>query len=258
MASSEWWTTFFEGQALELWRRAHTLDVTRGQANDIARALGIGHGTEVLDVPCGNGRIALELAAKGARVRGLDRSAEFIREGRRHARERGLELELVQGDMRALPWQEAFDAALCVGNSFGYMDDEGNLAFLAAVARALRSGGRFLLEYPLVAELVRARRVYRDWHILGERLLLSDGHYDADAGRLETSYTFVDLASPGGALESRVASYRVYSARELVELLERAGFGRIELFCDLEPQPFDAGRTEESDASEFFACAVRV
>lgn len=248
---AEWWATFFEGPALELWRRAHTHDENRAQAADVARALALAGGERVLDVPCGNGRLTLELAARGLRVSGLDSAPEFVSEGRRRAAERNLELDLAQGDMRALPWRDEFDAAFCAGNSFGYFDDPGNRAFLGSVAAALRPGGRFLLEYPLVAELALARRGFRDWRVLGERILLSDACYDEDARRLETTYTFVDLARVGGALESRRASYRVYAGREIETLLGAAGFTAIELLGDLDGGRFDA------DSREFFALARR-
>lgn len=251
MADSGWWTNFFEGQALEFWRHAYTRDESRGQAADIARALRIAPGERVLDVPCGNGRLALEFAARGARVSGLDACEDLLGEARRKATERGLEAEFQRGDMRAMPWSAEFDAVLCAGNSFGYFDEEGNQAFLAAAARALRPGGRFLLEYPLVAELVLARRAFRDWHRFGERLLLSEAHYDAGRGRLETDYTFADLTRAGEAIEQRSASYRVYSAHEIERGLREAGFTSIELLGALE-----GARFEES-ADEFHARAVR-
>ena len=234
-----WWTTFFEGAALELWRRAIPADVSRGQAADIARVLRLGGSERVLDVPCGNGRLALELATRGLRVSGLDQATEFVDEARQAAAARGVEVELVVGDMRELPWTNEFDAAFCAGNSYGYLDDAGNRLFLAAVARALRHGGRFLLEYPLVAELALAPRAYRDWHLLGDRLLLSDGHYDPVAGRLETVYTFIDLSRPDEA-ESRTASYAVYTAREVRRSLAEAGFASVELLGELDGSPFDA------------------
>lgn len=254
MGAAGWWSSFFEGPALELWRRAHSEEENRAQAEDVARALGIGPGTRVLDVPCGNGRLALELAARGARVTGVDLAAEFVAEGRARARERGLEVELVQGDVRELAWTAEFDAAFCAGNSFGYFEDEDNRAFLRGVARALRPGGRFLLEYPMVAELVLPRGAFRNWALLGERLMLSDARYDERRRRLDTTYTFADLATAGGALESRAASYQVYTAREVEELLREAGFTAVELLDSLAVGPFEPGST---GWGEFQARATR-
>lgn len=244
MASEGWWTRFFEGAALEPWRRAFSRDESRGQAHDLVRALGLVRGERVLDVPCGNARLGLELAALGLGVSGLDASRELLEEGRRQARERGLELELVQGDMRALPWCAELDAAFCAGNSFGYFDDEGNQAFLAGMARALVEGGRLWLEYPLVAELVHAREELRDWQLLGERIVLSEAALDAAGERLETSYTFVDLARPGGALETRTASYRVYGLAELMARLESAGFTALEALGEDQRSAFGPGARE--------------
>lgn len=238
MADSRWWARFFEGSALELWRLAHTRDENRGEAADLVRALSLTPGERVLDVPCGYGRLALELAALGLRVCGIDAAEAFVAEGRERARQRGLELDLRLGDMRELPWKNELDGAFCVGNSFGYFDDEGDQAFLRAVASALRPGGRFLLEVPLAAELVAGKREFRDWRRLGERLLLSEGFHDEAQGRMETSYTFVDLRTAGGALETRHASYRVYSIGELTERLRAAGFDSIEWLGDLGGTPF--------------------
>jgi SAM-dependent methyltransferase len=184
-------------------------------------------GERVLDVPCGYGRIALELAAKGLVVTGLDASPEYVDEARRRTSERRLAAEFALGDMRALPWRDAFEAALCVGNSFGYFDDEGNRAFLSGVRAALVPGGRFFLAYPLVAELALAPRGWRDWHRLGDWLLLSESWYDERRARLETTYTAIDLATRA-PLDEKHASYRVYPRAELEELVRSAGFATVE------------------------------
>ena len=54
--------------------------------------------------------------------------------------------------MRDLPWPGQFDGAYSLGNSFGYLDDDGNAAFLKSVAAALKPGARFVLETGYVME----------------------------------------------------------------------------------------------------------
>ena len=54
--------------------------------------------------------------------------------------------------MRDLPWPQRFDGVFCFGNSFAYLDDQGNADYLANVARALKPSGRFVLETGIVAE----------------------------------------------------------------------------------------------------------
>ena len=122
--------------------------------------------------------------------------------------------------MRDLPWRERFDGAFCLGNSFGYLDDEGNAAFLRAVAAALKPGARFVLETPMVLENLLGHLKDRPWWKVGDVHLLVANHYDHTRTRLEIEYTFVS----NGRVEVRSGSHRAYSYRELVELIEASGF----------------------------------
>ena len=122
--------------------------------------------------------------------------------------------------MRSLPDAEAFDAAFCVGNSFGYLDDAGNAAFLGAVRRALRPGGRFVLETPMVLESVLGHLQPRPWWKVEDIHLLVENAYDASRSRLDIEYTFIR----NGMVEVRRGTHRAYPYRELVSLLEHAGF----------------------------------
>ena len=73
-------------------------------------------GASVLDVGCGTGRHALAMARAGARVTGIDFSTGMLEVLRaKLGRERGLELELLRGDIReGLPLPDAgFELALC-------------------------------------------------------------------------------------------------------------------------------------------------
>jgi SAM-dependent methyltransferase len=215
---TNWWETFFEGVAVTMWLQAVPDEHTQHEADRLARLLSVPPGAEILDVPCGAGRLSLALAARGYRLTGIDWSSEFLG----HARS-GDVLQRVtweQRDMRRLPWPGQFDGAFCVGNSFGYLDDEGNAAFLRAVWAALKPGGRFILETPMVLENLLNHLQPRPWWKAGDVYLLVENQYEPATARLDIEYTFVS----NGRVDVRRGSHRAYSYRELMELLTVSGF----------------------------------
>src|SRR5262245_23717610 len=123
-------------------------------------------------------------------------------------------------DMRDLPWPNRFDGAVCVGNSFGYLDDDADARFLAAVATALKPGARFVLETPMVVECLLPHLKDRPWFKAGHMHLLVANAYDAARGRLDIEYTFVSH----GRTEVKRGWHRAYAYRELMALMETCGF----------------------------------
>src|SRR5262245_50769004 len=77
-----WWEHFFEGFAVKFWLAALPPAHTTREADTIIRLLGAPPGAELLDVPCGGGRLSLPLAARGYRLTGVDVSPEFLRHAR--------------------------------------------------------------------------------------------------------------------------------------------------------------------------------
>ena len=77
---------------------------------------------------------------------GLDATPLFLDLAREDAARRGVDVDYVHGDMRTLPWADRFDAVVNWSTAFGYFDDDQNRGVLAQVHRALRPGGRFLIE----------------------------------------------------------------------------------------------------------------
>jgi demethylmenaquinone methyltransferase/2-methoxy-6-polyprenyl-1,4-benzoquinol methylase len=160
-------------------------------------------GDRVLDACCGTGDLALAARAHGAaEVVGLDFSAKMLE----RARAKGPEIEWVQGDVLALPFEDAsFDSAT-VG--FGIRNVDDLEAGLRELRRVLRPGGRLA-----ILEITTPRGVlapfYRVWFDRVVPLL----------GRV----------LPGGdAYTYLPASVRRFPVpAELARLLEENGFGDV-------------------------------
>jgi SAM-dependent methyltransferase len=215
---TRWWESFFEGVVVTSWLQAVPAEHSQREADRLARLLAASPGAEILDVPCGAGRLTVPLAERGYRLTGVDWSSEFL--GHARSRDALQQVTWEQRDMRDLPWPERFDGVFCAGNSFGYLDDDGNAAFLRAVRAALKPGGRFVLDTPMVLENLLNHLQPRPCWKAGDVYLLVENQYDPARARLDIEYTFVS----NGRVEVRRGSHRAYSYRELVALLTASGF----------------------------------
>jgi len=105
----------------------------------LVEACGIEPGMRVLDVASGTGNAALPAAARGARVTASDLTPELLEAGRRRAEAEGLELEWVEADAEALPFEDAsFDVVM---SAIGAMFAPHHQATADELARVCRPGG---------------------------------------------------------------------------------------------------------------------
>ena len=234
-STTETWDAFFS----DFYLRAFAADERDGEAEaqalGAARLSGCPEGGDLLDVPCGFGRHVVPLARAGYRAVGVDRSRALLDEAKRRA---GHERwpKLVAADYRELPFpDESFDAALNLFSSLGYLGDEGDTHVLGEIRRVLRPEARLVIEIMHRDRLVRGFHE-QDWRLLGEgRLVLEQRTFDAASGVSQVTETLIDT---NGERESRPFSVRVYTATELLAMLDRAGFAEAKCFGDLEGGPF--------------------
>ena len=202
-----------------------TPQATQSEAEFVIDAMGLSPGAQVLDVGCGYGRHAMELAARGFHVVGLDMSTPLLVRGGEEATRRGLEINFVRGDMRELDFDAQFDGAYCLFSTFGYFDDETNKKTVTNIARALKPGGRMMIEI-LNRDYIIADLPTRVWWEGEGCVVLEEVELNYFSSRIQVNRSVV--FDDGRQLEQEI-SVRAYSLHEVGKLLHSAGFRVLEV-----------------------------
>lgn len=235
---SDWHEHFFEGLWLEIQGQTFDEDTTRELADASTELLQLLPGARILDVPCGEGRVALELARRGYSVTGLDRSRALLDQAREKAQARNLDVEWIEADMwgTGLPAERRFDGAICLWGSFGYGTEDQDRAFLRQLAEALPEGANLVLDTHVVETLLPQWEP-RSWRQIGDVLVCEDRRWVPEAGRVETQWTL----SSESRREVRRSSIRIYTYAEISKLLFESGFGDCSPFGSPDLEGFELG-----------------
>ncbi len=226
----------FDQDYLDFYATCLTDEVTASEAAVIAGLLEVAAGERVLDLACGDGRIAVDLAMRGCHVTGVDRSPLLLAGAEARARDAGVALSLVEQDMRGLDVGTGFDAALCWFTSFGYSEDAQLQTILQRLHAALAPNGRLLLESLNVFQVAYEGSSCEVLELgLGE-LMLDQRRFDPSTGRQHCERT---ITRPGRSPRAVSFWVRLFTPTEIGTWLERAGFTDVEFF-DGYGEPFEA------------------
>ena len=230
--NDDFWQTFYPAMFGERQMARAPVEVER-----VLELSGLTRG-RVLDLCCGPARHSVILAQKGFQVTGVDRSPFLL--GKAREAIAGSSVELVEADMRDFVRPAAFDLALSLFTSFGYLDTrEDDLAVLRNVRASLAKGGVFVMDV-MSKEYVISQRQTTMWDIWpGGEIQVS--HYDVlpGWGRIRVQWLLVE----GDHARRFEFEHHVYSGQELAALLERAGFADVRIFGGLDGSPYDAAAT---------------
>ncbi|MUL36301.1 class I SAM-dependent methyltransferase [Gloeocapsopsis dulcis] len=215
-------TALFSEDYLYFYEPHLTPERNEREVNLIWNLLQLQAGMTVLDLACGHGRIANLLAQRGCSVTGLDATPLFLEKARQEAQV-GINVEYIQGDMRSLPWTEHFDCIINWFTAFGYFDDEDNRQVLAEAYRALKPGGKLLIE------LLNLYRILKEFR--ADAVTERDSNYQIDRIRFDvcTNRTYAERTVIRDGQVRRMNYFvRHFTFTELQEWLLQMGFQEVQ------------------------------
>jgi SAM-dependent methyltransferase len=216
------------------WCPFPNVSATSDDVDRIEAIAGLTPPIRILDVGCGNGRHAIEMARRGYRVVGIDVAKRFLAEAQEKLSSSGVEAEF--RFQRASELREAaeFDFALAYWHTIGFMSHDEIERHFAAICTALRPSAWFLYVFQ-GPRLIPGRegQTSRNWKEQNGRFILTDksvtdGFRDEDCIVIDTN--------TGEVTEYR-EHQRAVGFQDVMKYLTGAGFGCIEAYKDFEKNP---------------------
>jgi len=222
-----WYEELFSNYARAYDRECFTQG-TRQEVDFIESEIAADKNLRILDVGCGTGRHAIELARRGYQVTGIDLSANQLARAREKALTAGVQPVFEQRDARAPHHVATFDLAimLCEGG-FSLMEtDAMNFAILENAVRALRPGGKFM--FTCLNGLFPLARSVQDFVNAGPSGVHTlDTAFDLTTLRMRSQVDFTDDAGVTRRLET---DERHYLPSELTWYMHTLGMRNASVF----------------------------
>lgn len=217
---------------------------TVNEVNGVIKLLNLRDKNQILDVPCGYGRHAIELAKRRFDVVGVDLNTTHLGVAKKQAKEDGLNIQFRRKNMLSLPFVGEFDAVINMFYSFGFFDtDEENMLALKNFRKALKPGGKFLMHTDVNIPRILSGQYKTD----EKRNLVSGGvlhiqdRYNPISKRIEGVWTIHENSN----VVRKAYSVRVYDEGEFKSMCLEAGFGVCNAFGDWEGGEYIPAESEE-------------
>jgi len=203
--------------------------------NWIQKTVLAGNPSQVLDLGCGPGLYAAELATLGHTVRGIDFSPASIDYAINHAPER---CTFTLGDIRTTDFGTGYDLVMFIFGEFNVFKPKDAALILQKAYAALKPGGRLLLEPSTFDNIYDIGNQPSMWYSSegglfaeGPHLCLMENFWDEELSAATERYFIVDPAT--GSVVPYASSSQAYEEEDFVEILEAAGFSQIQFFPSL-------------------------
>lgn len=235
---------WFENEAFWVQYAPIMFDVARWKevpavAEGIFKLAGTEHPPQeltIFDAGCGLGRIAVELAVRGAHVTGVDLIKPFLDAAAEAAAAENVVIEWVQADLRTFIRPNAFDIAINMYTSFGYCKTiEEDTLIISNIAQSLKKGGCFILEM-VGRELAVRDFTAGEWFERAGYTVITDFTVE---GAWEGLRSHWQLYTKEGLKADHTFVQRLYTATELRQIMLSSGFTAVEIYGDFDRSPYN-------------------
>jgi SAM-dependent methyltransferase len=238
--AEDWYVEAFADTADMAWT-----DRTEAEVERAMRMLRPAGGERVLDLACGSGRHSLELKRQGFEAVGADISPELLDIARSDAEKEGLEVAFVEADLRELEFDAEFDIVLSLNDgAIGYLEtDAENLRTFEVISRALKPGGRHLMQLPNVL-YAREHLPQKSWISGASMIELVEHRWNKSDRYMEGAMIPIRFGEVLDELKPIEFRQRLYTVEELREIMASVGMEVDRVF-------HGSGKVREPTAKQF-------
>lgn len=216
--------------------KAYSLAGTDREVRFITEVLNLHSGEPLLDLYCGYGRHAIELAKYGYKVTGVDATKDFLDIAAQNAQEAKIDITFEQKDMRELNYDQQFAAVINMFAAFGYFTDDENANIINLIVKALRPKGLFLIDL-LNREWMVRNNINRYWrHPSGEYVL--SYKVELENGIATMKRQLINQIT--GAKIQYEFVLRAYSLAEMTTIFNTSGLSIISTYGAFDGRPYSS------------------
>jgi cyclopropane fatty-acyl-phospholipid synthase-like methyltransferase len=238
--NDNWYEDFFQGINCEIWENAIPPDVTMQETDFLLGELNLEKGQDILDIPCGFGRHAVELSKRGFTVTGVDISETFIKGLTEKIISEELNIKAIRADILTVQLPETYSGAVCMGNSFGYFSFDKMKVFVEKVSACLDAGSKFIINSGMIAESILPNFLNyskNNTYNVGNITMDVSNTYNA-----EESYMLSNLLyTKEGRKEEHSFKHYVFTMAEIKRLLKLYGLSIIGTYSSTSKDEYNIG-----------------
>lgn len=203
-------------------------------------------GKSVLDLCCGPGRHAIELAKRGYSVTGVDLSGYLLKKAKKNAQSKNAAVNFIKADMVNYKRANAYDLVINMFTAFGYFENkEDDIKVLKNIYAGLKRNGTLLIELKGKENLAKVYQRKGVSKYPGGTLLIEFHEIVDGWSRIKNEWILVK----GDKIIRHKFQHTIYSGQELKDRLDSVGFADIKLYGDL------AGSEYGPDSNRLIAVA---